>query len=356
MRKRRNYSSAADGASGPITRWNKNRQPKHYVTLGRLVAVDVVMPDGSREKLQFLKAGNQPGMFDRLPVSKQFVIARDDLGKLHILNQSSYAKVESPIKTGNLTGKVGEHLIDEYTALHEDAAPNEFFREPPIHVRDNHAKFGSIEAIEYWKRTKEKSEHVYRHPFELDADKLPELVLSSRSELWIDRQDFITVTERGIEDMSTAPRANASSYRRRRNPVTMASVQRTALGTIPTAVIAVGTIMGMDFLIRKVNEKLVARPGGAPIGDYQRAGLKVGVGILAAVVLDGYIPGKYGPVIASGVGVGGTMGGLMDAVAAYRLRTATVTQPGAYPYLGAPNGMPGYQAQAQQQYAYGQTR
>lgn len=342
---------------------NVNRQPKGYVTLGPLVAMTIRTPSGKRERIQFLGSGSGdeellmagPGIFDHLPRGQRPEMARDDIGKMHIVNQTR------SLKTGNLRGRFGEKLIDDYTALHEGAAPNEFFLEKPLHKLGRYDIFGSIEDAEYWKRTKERNEHIYKHPFEMADDKQPELVLSSRNELRIIKQDHVTVTERGIEDMSHALR---SSYRHRRNPFTAERSTRAVMSAGTAGITGIVTILGSNYLLGMINAKIT--DPAKQITGYKAATAKVVTGVVASILADAYLPEKFGAPIAAGLGVGGVIGGGMDAIATYRVANpapvvvvnppAPPAQPPAHFPYGLPYAQPQAQQYAQPQYQYGQVR
>lgn len=233
------------------------------------------------------------------------------------------------------------HIARKYTDLHEGREPDVFIEEKPIKQPKYLVDLGPLPEMMYFKKTPEKSPHLYRHKFAKWA--MPTIAHDENGKLHIVDQDRLVVTERGIEDNMARKhsrkshaimRANPSHrgarlLRVRRNPLNVETVKKVAVSAGVVGALASATMIGMNMLFQRVSQL------GSFTG-YKRAGLQAGIGILGSVALQ-----SFGlETLAAGIGIGGVAAGINGAYVTYSTPAAASTTPAGsvYPRIAAPAG------------------
>lgn len=293
----------------------QTRERKHE-TLGPLTSIEGHTADGERFTIRVADVKSGPdGVVESCVLhSNTPDLVHDENGKMDLV----YPTKTRPLRTPSRA--VRDALAPTYTALHEGRAPGSYWRDLP-RVGSELAKDALvIDAISYIKETRESDLHVYRHPIELSENRKPTLAISPNQELWFRNQGSVSVTERGIEDMEPTAINRAGDSTPRTNPFTKENIQRAAMSSLYAGGAAVGEIMLVNYAVENI-EFLRTNVVG-----YQGAAAKALVGILAAVGVDGMLSeqqDEYRP-IAAGIGVGGIVGGAMQAIDTYRMNNPTV--------------------------------
>ncbi len=153
---------------------------KSNITLGPLLQLEGHVPGGGRRTMDFGN-GRTHGL----------ILAHTELKKMVLI----YPRQTTKIPTGQC-----RPLVDTYTDLHEGAAPNACFRDRPRHPHGKTKIVLVHDAITYQKRTAEPDEHPYRHKYELAEEEKPTLLVDEAGEYFVGNQNWIIVTEGGIED------------------------------------------------------------------------------------------------------------------------------------------------------------
>ena len=287
---------------------------RKHTTLGPLVSIEGHTVDGERFTIHVadVKSGYDGLVESCVLHANTPDLVHDENGKLDLIYPTKTRRLDTPSRA------VRDALDPTYTALHEGRAPGSYWRDLP-RVGGELAKDALvIDAASYIKETLEADLHVYRHPIELSENRKPTLAISPNQELWFRKQGSVRVTERGIEDImeSTAIDRAIDS---RPNPYTKENVQRAAMSSLYAGGAAVGEILLVNYAVENV-EFLRTNVVG-----YQGAVAKAVFGILAAVGVDGMLSeqqDEYRP-IAAGIGVGGIVGGVMQAIDTYKLANPT---------------------------------
>lgn len=283
---------------------------RKHTTLGPLVSIEGHTASGERFVLYVAEvdSGRDGIVRSWVKYENDPILIHDENGKLDLVYPAKTRLNRNPSRA------VKEALDPVYTALHEDHAPGSYWKDLP-RVGERFAKDAlTIDAVSYIKETREPDLHVYRHEIELSENRKPTLAISPNAELWFRNQGSVSVTERGIED-HMEPNAINRAGDSRTNPYTKENIQRAAMSSLYAGGAAVAEIMAVNAIIDNVEwlrTNAVGYPGA--IG-------KAVVGILGAVGVDGMLSeaqDEYRP-IAAGIGVGGIVGGAMQAIDTYRM-------------------------------------
>ena len=282
---------------------------QEHTTLGPLVSIEGHTLDGERFVIRVADVKSGPdGVVESCVLhSNTPDLIHDENGKMDLVYPTKTRRLNTPSRA------VRDALAPTYTALHEGQEPGSYWRDLP-RVGSELAKDALvIDAASYIKETRESDLHVYRHPIELSENRKPTLAISPNQELWFRNQGSVSVTERGIEDME--PTAINRAGDSRTNPYTKENIQRAAMSSLYAGGAAVAQILAVNAIIDNVEWLRINAVG------YPGAIGKAVVGILGAVGVDGMLSeqqDEYRP-IAAGIGVGGIVGGAMQAIDTYRM-------------------------------------
>lgn len=285
-------------------------------TLGPLASIEGHTPDGRYYTIRAADVETKTdGEVTRCVLfSNTPDLVHDENGKLDLVYPTKTRPLHTPSQA------IRNALELPYTALHEGRSPDGYLWDKP-RIGESQASFALIiDAASYVKPTRESTLHLYRHPIELSENSKPTLAISKNQELWFRNQDSVRVTERGIEDIMTSKEVA------RVNPYTQENIQRAFMSSAYAGVAGLGWTMLVNYTIASVP---MLRDN---LTGYKGAAAKVAAGVLVAVGIDGMLTEEqrqFRPV-AAGIGVGGVIGGGMQAWQTYmdaNPTTAAVTPP-----------------------------
>ncbi len=290
---------------------------KTHTTFGPLASIEGHTPDGRPFVVTTadVTAGHD-GVVLRCVLYKNTPdLVHDNKGKMDLVYPTKTRSLATPSRA---TRTALDHV---YTALHEGRKPGSYFYDQP-RVGGALAKdVLIIDAISYVKATTESSLHLYRHLIELPENSKPTLAISKERELWFRNQDSVRVTERGIEDMPSKEIARV-------NPYTQENLKRALASSAYAGLSATGWIMLVNYGVSMLPANVKPYMTG-----YMGAAIKVGLGVAVAVGVDGALSEEqagFRPA-AAGIGVGGVVGGAMQALETYQAQNPPAVADAAVP-------------------------
>ncbi len=277
---------------------------RKHTTFGPLASIEGHTRDGRRFTLLAadVDAGKDGIVYRCVLHTNSPDLVHDENGKLDLVYPGKTRRLATPATA------IRRALEPVYTALHEGRAPGSYWMDEPRVGRSSAKDALIIDVVSYVKETTEIPLHLYRHPIELSEKLKPVLAISKDQELWFRNQGSVRVTERGIEDMTSAIKRTGG----RHNPLTQDNIKRALTSSAYAGVAALGEVVAVNYLLDMVPANMQQYVTG-----YYGAALRVAIGTVGAVLVDSVVPEAY-RAAAAGIGVGGVVGGGMMAVKTYQ--------------------------------------